>query len=84
MGTSLRLEHEEGLVLAFKQVKEEYPFCLVSDGRCKAFTGNNVPTSGFVLKLGASVELSLNLSRELLIKLVILGCFLADSDSDLL
>ena len=28
---SLRLEHEECLVLLLKQVEEEHPFCLVSD-----------------------------------------------------
>ena len=81
---SLRLEHEECLVLTLKQVEKENPFRLVGDGWCKAFTGNHVPASCLVLKLFISVELSLNLSGEFFIQLVILTRCIADSNCDVL
>ena len=70
---SLRLEHEEGLVVALEQVEEQDPRGLVREGGGERLAADNVPSRRLVLQFGSLLDGSLNLSRQLLVELGCLG-----------
>ena len=74
---SLSLEHEERLVMALQQVKEENAGGLVCDGRCEALASHDVPSGGLILQLSVCLDLCLNLTAQVLVDLMLLSGLLA-------
>ena len=70
---SLRLEHEERLVMALKQVEEEHEFGLIGDRRCEAFARDHVPTGCLVLEVGVRLNLHLDLRGQIFVYFAFLG-----------
>ena len=78
VGVSLRLEHEEGLVVAFEQVEEEHPLRLVSDRGSERLARNHVPSGGLVFEVGVASDLGLNLGCQFFVEASFLRGLLAN------
>ena len=73
LGSSLRLEHEERLVMSLEQIKEEHEFGLIGDCRCETFARDHVPAGCLVLQVGVRLNLHLDLRGQVLVYFALLG-----------
>ena len=76
--SSLRLEHQEGFVVAVKQVEEKHPRCLVGDGWGERLASDHVPSRGFIFKVRVGAELRLNFTCQFFVEPALGGRDLAN------